>query len=293
MTDTGRVTSADGTSIGYRQLGRGPGIVLVHGAMQASQNFTRLAQELAEAFTIYVLDRRGRGLSGPYGPRHTIQHDCEDLDAVLRETGAHDVFALSAGALIALQTALTFPAIRRLALYEPPLPLSSSVTAWVPRYDQERAQGKLASAFVTAARGTETAAVLGLVPRFLLVPLIGLALEAEAKEVKGDDVPLRDLVQAVHFDAHHVVEMTGAIDETLERCKTLQAEVLLLGGSKSPKYLKSALDALSAVVPHARRVELRGVGHLAADNRGKPALVAAELRRFFGLPLDDRYAGPY
>jgi hypothetical protein len=58
--------------------------------------------------------------------------------------------------------------------------------------------------------------------------------------------------------------------------------VLLLGGSKSPKYLKSALDALGAVVPHARRVELRGVDHLAADNVGKPQLVAAELRRFFG-----------
>src|SRR3954452_12134546 len=87
---TGTVISADGTTIGYRQLGRGPGLVLVHGAMQASQNFMKLARELADAFTIYVLDRRGRGLSGPYRHPHTIERDCEDLDAVFSKTGARD-----------------------------------------------------------------------------------------------------------------------------------------------------------------------------------------------------------
>src|SRR4051794_33109021 len=153
---TGTVISADGTAIGYRRLGRGPGLVLVHGAMQASQSFMKLAEELAGAFTLYVLDRRGRGLSGPYRPSHTVERDCEDLDAVLRKTGARDVFALSAGALVSLQAALTFPPLRRLALYEPPLPLRPAVTAWVPRYDREMAEGQLASAFVTVARGTQT-----------------------------------------------------------------------------------------------------------------------------------------
>jgi hypothetical protein len=35
------------------------------------------------------------------------------------------------------------------------------------------------------------------------------------------------------------------------------------------------------VLPRVRRVTLDGVGHLAADNRGKPQLVAAQLRTFF------------
>jgi len=38
---------------------------------------------------------------------------------------------------------------------------------------------------------------------------------------------------------------------------------------------------LSAVLPRARRVTLRGVGHTAADNGGRPDLVARELRTFF------------
>ena len=62
------------------------------------------------------------------------------------------------------------------------------------------------------------------------------------------------------------------------------ADVLLLGGSKSPAYLKAALDALERVLPHARRVEFPGLGHEASgnsDRRGQPERVAQELRRFF------------
>ena len=61
------VVSRDGTTIGYRRMGSGPGLVLVHGGMQASQNLMKLATALAEKFTVCVLDRRGRGLSGPFG----------------------------------------------------------------------------------------------------------------------------------------------------------------------------------------------------------------------------------
>ena len=46
-------------------------------------------------------------------------------------------------------------------------------------------------------------------------------------------------------------------------------------------HLTATLDGLSAVLPHARRVTLRGLGHTAADNGGKPDLVAAQLREFF------------
>jgi pimeloyl-ACP methyl ester carboxylesterase len=53
-------------------LGRGPGVVLVHGGMQAAQNFTKLATVLADTFTVYVPDRRGRGLSGPFGDRYGL-----------------------------------------------------------------------------------------------------------------------------------------------------------------------------------------------------------------------------
>src|SRR4051812_35071118 len=111
--------SKDGTTIGYRRLGRGPGIVVVHGAMSSGYHHLQLAEALAGAFTVHLMDRRGRGLSGPYRDDHDIARDVEDLEAVLTATGARNVFAVSAGALIATQAALTLPAIERLALYEP------------------------------------------------------------------------------------------------------------------------------------------------------------------------------
>ncbi|HTW99151.1 MAG TPA: alpha/beta fold hydrolase, partial [Acidimicrobiales bacterium] len=63
----GEVTSADGTTIGYARVGQGPAVVLLHGAGQSSENLSRLAGELSDAFAVYVPDRRGRGRSPSYG----------------------------------------------------------------------------------------------------------------------------------------------------------------------------------------------------------------------------------
>src|SRR5258708_30294572 len=89
---TDSVLSEDGTMIGYRQFGRGPGLILVHGGMMASQNFLKLAVALSDGFTVYVPDRRGRGFSGPFGENYGMKKACEDMDALLRKTGANLVF---------------------------------------------------------------------------------------------------------------------------------------------------------------------------------------------------------
>jgi pimeloyl-ACP methyl ester carboxylesterase len=69
--------------------------------------------------------------------------------------------------------------------------------------------------------------------------------------------------------------------DTLSEYATLRARVLLLGGSESPAYLKTALDALARTLPNAERVTFPGLGHLGPTNDGKPEIVAATLRRFF------------
>src|SRR4029453_1234848 len=77
---TGFVTSKDGTTIGYRQFGHGPGVVLLHGTMSSAHNHMQLAEALADAFTVYVPDRRGRGLSGPFSKDYSIQTEVEAPD---------------------------------------------------------------------------------------------------------------------------------------------------------------------------------------------------------------------
>jgi len=106
----GFVVSKDGTTIGYRQFGKGPGVILVHGGMKTSQDFMKLAVAMSDAFTVYVVDRRGRGLSGPHGTEFSVDKEVDDMQALIAKTGAHSVFGLSAGALVVLRAARATPA---------------------------------------------------------------------------------------------------------------------------------------------------------------------------------------
>ena len=117
----GSVVSEDGTPIGYLRTGEGPAVVLIHGSNESARSHTQLALALADTFTVYLPDRRGRGLSGPHRAEHSIRSEVEDLEAVLAESDASRVFGVSIGALIALEAARTLPAIRQVAAYEPAL----------------------------------------------------------------------------------------------------------------------------------------------------------------------------
>jgi pimeloyl-ACP methyl ester carboxylesterase len=282
---TGKVTSRDGTTIGYRQLGHGPGVVLVHGAMESAQSHMQLAAALADVFTVYLPDRRGRGLSGPVGSNYGMQTEVEDLDALLTTSGAGNVFGVSAGGLICLQATLTLPTIRKAALYEPALIVNSSIsTAFLPRYDREIAEGRVASALVTGMLGAQMGPpMLNAMPRWLLETFTSMGMKSEDKKAKAGDVTMRLLAPTLHYDFQLVAEMA----ETLKRYQSVPVDVLLLGGSKSPVYLKTALDALEKVLPRSRRIECTGLDHGGSSdasntNRGgHPELVAQELRRFF------------
>ena len=279
---TGSVTSKDGTIIGYRQLGHGPGVVLLHGGFEYAQSHMQLAEALADAFTVYLPDRRGRGLSGPFGKDDSIQQEVEDMDALLTKTGAHNVFGISSGAIIWLRAALTLPAIHKAAIYEPPL-LANEPAAILRRFDQLMAQGKVEEALITAMKGGQMGPpIFNVMPNFLLKPLMRMMMGSEEK-VKSDNVSFRELAPTWHYDGQLVVEMSGK----LESFRDVRAKVLLLGGSQSPAYLKKGLDVLEKILPQVSRVEFPGVGHGGSGNTdrgGKPELVAQALCRFFAEP---------
>jgi pimeloyl-ACP methyl ester carboxylesterase len=282
---TGSVTSKDGTTIGYRQLGHGPGIVALHGAMESAQSHMQLAEALAGSFTVYLPDRRGRGLSGPYGADYSMQREVEDLDALLTKTGAQRVFGVSAGGLICLQSALTLPAIHKIAVYEPALIVNHSIsTAFLPRYDREIAEGNIPAALVSGMLGAQMGpSLLRVMPRWLLEAFTRQGMKQEDKTAQAGDVTMRSLAPTLHYDFQLVSEMA----EQVERFRALHVETLLLGGSKSPAYLKRALDALEKTIPQVRRIEFPGLDHggssdLGPTNRsGDPQRVAQDLLRFF------------
>lgn len=285
MIDTteGHVTSVDGTVVGYHRLGRGPGLVVLHGTMESAYSHLELAQALGDEFTVHLPDRRGRGRSGPYRDDHRIADDVADLAALLDATGARHLLGVSTGAIICLEAALVLPQIDKITIFEPPLfaegdPTPAEVLA---RFDQEMAQGRVAAAMVTAMKGAQLGPVVfNLVPRRILERLTTVAMTRDDRDTTDGYVPMRALAPTLHHDLRLVAEYSGRFD----RYREVRTEVLLLGGSRSPAYLRHALDALQQVLPVARRVELAGLHHGATGNRdrgGRPERVAREVRQFF------------
>jgi pimeloyl-ACP methyl ester carboxylesterase len=275
----GSFTSADGTTIGYRQIGSGPGLLILHGGLQASQHYIRLATALADAFTVYVPDRRGRGLSGPPVEQHSMAEACEDVDALLARTDTHFVFGHSAGGLIALQAALTLPSLHKVAVYEPPLSVHGSVpTSWLKRYEREVEKGKYASAMITALKGLQINQLFTILPRPFLLLLIMVLRRQEKQALQPNDVSMESLVPTGRLDMQLFHEM----ENTLKRFGEMRAEVLLLGGEKSPAYLLDTLAALNQTLPHVRRIQYPGLDH-SGPNVTAAERIASDLRAFFSI----------
>lgn len=276
---TNAARSADGTAIGYRQYGSGPGVILLHGGMQAAQHLSVLAAALAGQFQVLVPDRRGRGSSQLHGTGSGLQQEVQDLQAVIAATNARFLFGHSSGALIALRAALVTPAVERAALYEPPLSVRGSAPAsWVPRFHEEIAAGKNAAAAVTALKGARLDPMLTLLPRWLLTPIT--AARMRDRNLPAGDVPAADLVPTMRFDVQIAREMA----DTTPEYSALRARVLLMSGTKSPDYLGTAICELAAVIPRCQVLTLPGLGHSGPQNDGSPHTVASALRDFLTAP---------
>jgi hypothetical protein len=261
---THRVVSKDGTSIGYRQYGQGPGLVLVQGAMGTAEEFSELAAA-------------GRATSPlPWNEAHSIERDVEDVAALIATTGARDAFGLSSGAIIVLTAAARGVPLARIAAFEPPL-----FTAGLPAHQIDRfwcaiSQHDAAPALTAAGKAVQLVPAVRYIPAWLMTLLVRRALRTDAA--------LAEIAFSLPYDIRIVAEMHGRLDAW----HALGSRVLLLGGSESPDYLKRDLGALQAVLPNASRVTLPGLDHGASWNphpqrnrRGDPQAVAIELRRFF------------
>jgi pimeloyl-ACP methyl ester carboxylesterase len=264
----GYFTSVDGTTIGYRQTGSGPGLILLHGGARASHHYLRLAALLADSYTVYLPDRRGRGLSGPIGNHYSIRREIEDLRVLFQVTNARMLFGHSAGGFIALEAAVALP-FEKLALYEPAVSIDGSINfGWIAPLEKALANHDGAAAFVHLAKGLKLN-WLSEWPFWFWYPLARLML----RDPEGQEVV--SLVPTIVWEAKEIQRL----DSTFERYRSIAADTLLLNGSKSPAYLRKILPTLRKTIPHAQHIELAGLNHNAPD-QDAPEQVASELKRF-------------
>src|SRR5688572_28968236 len=119
--------SRDGTSIAYESSGSGPPLVLVHGTTGTLRRWAPVLPMLEAHFTVHAIDRRGRGASGDASP-YAMEREFEDVAAVVDaiDEPVH-LLGHSFGAICALEAACRTPNLRRLVLYEPPIPMPGHV----------------------------------------------------------------------------------------------------------------------------------------------------------------------
>ncbi|SRR5258706_1983163 len=110
--------------------------------------------------------------------------------------------------------------------------------------------------------GNPRPSLFSVIPRWLLKPLVKMTTRGKDKNGSNDYASMTELAPTLHHDFQVITEMNSG----LERFKEMSLDVLLLGGSISPDFLKSALDTLDGILPQAKRVEFPDLGDVAAWN---------------------------
>lgn len=261
QSQSGSVISADGTTIGYVSVGRGPGLVLVGGVLSNASTYLPLAEELAEDFTVHVMNRRGRPPSGAQRPGHSIDDERSDLVAVATATKARRALGHSFGALIVLETARHHPVFDELYLYEPGVSIAGSLApAWLEGYEQLLRGGDRRGAFGWMVKNAGFApAALGAMPLWYVKFVLRLA-------VRGARWRTMETLLDANLIEHRIVAALDAADAA--RFSTVTARTHLFGGAKSPDALGgSLLGELAQAIPRADVEILPGLGHLAPEEQ--------------------------
>ena len=270
-TKAGSARSQDGTAIAYETLGAGEGLVVLGGAWRSGRDYLHLARALAQSFEVHVIDRRGRGRSGPQGPSYGLERELEDLFAVQTQTAATIVFGHSYGGLIALEAARRSSVFSDVVVYEPGVSVAGSIPlGWIPRYRALLAAGDRRGAFATMVRGAG-----GAPPALERMPLwyVKLMLRLFINEDRWRQIdPLLEAGLTEH-------EQVAALDQsTADRYRDVIARVVLLGGDKSRPHLTTALfGQLTATIANCSSELIAGLDHTAPDEKA-PDLVAERAR---------------
>jgi pimeloyl-ACP methyl ester carboxylesterase len=271
MPRSSSVQSADGTTIGFHTVGEGEPLIVLGGVLRTAEDYMRLANLLAGEFTVHVVDRRGRGSSGPLGADYAIEKECEDLLAVQALTRARRLFAHSYGGLVALETALRSPVFDRMVLYEPGVSIDGSIpVAWLPCYRELLDRGDRRGAFAALVQGTGHAPpVVSRLPS----SVVKAVMRAAIRKPQWDRIdPLLEANVAEH-------EQVAALDNRFDRYHAITANVLLLGGQRSPYTIGGNLRRLQQTLDHCSVDVLDGLAHNAPDEKA-PEAVARRARPF-------------
>jgi pimeloyl-ACP methyl ester carboxylesterase len=260
--------SKDGTRIAFDRVGEGPPVILVSGALGNRSWPNPLGALLAARYNVFNYDRRGRNESSDTPP-YAVDREIEDIEALIREAGGSAfMHGMSSGAVLAVEAAAAGLAIKKLALYEPPLiiddsrpPVPADYVSHINELISEGRRGDAVEYFMTAAVRAPAEFVAGM-PNEPMWP----ALEAVAHTIPYDGAIMEGLMLGKPFPP-----------ERAKRWASINIPTPVIDGGASEQFMHSGADALAAVLPNAQRRTLEGQTHDV-----NPAVLAPVLVEFFG-----------
>jgi pimeloyl-ACP methyl ester carboxylesterase len=275
------VTSKDGTIIAFDQLGNGPAVILVSGALGTRSHSTpnSMAAILSKQFTAIDYDRRGRGDSGDTPP-YAVQREIEDIEALIDGTGGPAfLFGNSSGAILALEAARVLPnKVKKLALFEPPFIIDDSRPPLPVDYVEQL------NAAITAGRPGDAVEIF--MTKAILIPpeFVAMMRNAPMSQTFGDESGAKppewaDMEKVAHtlaYDGLIVKDYLAGRPLPPKRWASVTAPTLVIVGGNSEPFFHAGALALVNDMPNAQRRILEGQDHAVS-----PAALAPVLIEFF------------
>lgn len=259
---TGQVVSKDGTTIAYTRTGSGPALIIVDGALcyRAFGPSAAVAQELAEHFTVYTYDRRGRGESGN-GTPYDVEREVEDIAALIEDAGgsAH-LFGMSSGGTLVAEAAHRGVAAERIAVYESPMIVDGTREPMA-----EDLPDRVRRAVADGRRGD----AVKLFMRYVGTPGLFVAL----LRVMPPWRKLKGVAHTLPHDFALVGEFQRGTPPPADRWAGAEMPALVIAGGKSPEYLRNAQRHLASALPRGELTVLPGQTHMVKAKVTAPVLV--------------------
>ena len=264
------VHSADGTTIAYDQMGNGPTLILVDGALgsRADGFLVPLATVLSSHFTVIIYDRRGRGESTDTQP-FALECEIEDIEALINEVGGKAfLYGISSGAALALEATIKIGHnVKKLALYEAPYDSDAARQQAFRIYRKQ-----LAEVLAEGRRGD----ALGLFMMFVGMP---------PEHLDGArQQPMWPMWEAV---AHTLAYDAAALGEDgsvpTEKAAKVSVLTLVMDGSASFPFMHTTAVALAEVLPNGEHRTLEGQTHEVDASAIAPVLVEFFTSNLFTL----------
>lgn len=256
------VRSKDGTTIEALVTGSGPPLVLVHGTSGDASRWPAVVEPFSRRFTVYAMNRRGRGGSVDGDAPYAIEREGEDIAALVEAIGS-PVFLLghSYGGLCSLEALLVTGAVRRVIFYEPPVPMGTPV---YPAGVLEQIEERLAA-------GDPDGAVT------IFFREVFLLKDRELSFMRGFASWAGRVAAAPTLPRE--IRATDRWTWNASRFEHLRVPARLLVGGASRPIAHEATERLASGLRGSEIVTLRGQQHVAMDTA--PDLFVREVSAFF------------